>query len=155
MAAESTTEEQVIYEVRDAPAKSLFFLLSGRDMPEGWESLHFLPRDYNDIACCMRMLDNFPELRYVMPSVAEARPRWKPYLDAWPQIEELYRKACALWAMEPADQKEWLDVFAVNPYDELVKLIERLEIASLYMGGMRAQGTTERFRFEAPKNYAG
>jgi hypothetical protein len=50
------------------------------------------PLDPDDFGRCYRLLERFPEWRKRLAEVAAKYPKWKPLVDAWGELEELWRK---------------------------------------------------------------
>ena len=51
------------------------------------------PHDPDDFGRCYRLLQLIPEWRRRLHEVAGQCPRWKPIIEAWPQLARLYRTA--------------------------------------------------------------
>lgn len=52
-----------------------------------------VPHDPADFGRCVRLLDNFPELRPQLAKVAEEHPRWAGHVARWAEFEAMYRAA--------------------------------------------------------------
>lgn len=50
------------------------------------------PHDNSDLGRCIRLLDRIPEWRPHLGRMVEAFPFWKPLVDAWDELEALYRQ---------------------------------------------------------------
>lgn len=51
---------------------------------------HDIPYDPADYRRCRLLLDLFPEWRATMHVVSDRLPYWKPFVDAWDQMDALY-----------------------------------------------------------------
>lgn len=73
----------------------------GMTEPErhGWD----MPYDSGDFGRCYRLIKKIPELRDVLPRVAELCPQWKPIVEIWDELVALYE---ADEAEEPVYEKE-------------------------------------------------
>ena len=49
-----------------------------------------IPYDPDDFGRCHRLLLAIPEWRDRLDEVADAHPKWRPFVDAWGQMEALY-----------------------------------------------------------------
>ena len=57
-----------------------------------WIARVSLPHDSVDFGRCVRLLDRFPGWRKRLNEVGIRYPAWRPLIDQWNQIEDLYRK---------------------------------------------------------------
>ncbi|WP_313052904.1 hypothetical protein [Pantoea piersonii] len=48
------------------------------------------PHDADDFSRCYKLLKRIPELRGVLPVVAEKCPQWKPLVAIWDELTHLY-----------------------------------------------------------------
>ena len=51
-----------------------------------------VPHDPSDFRRCYLLLEFIPEWRSRLPEVAERFPKWKPFVDAWDELESLYKE---------------------------------------------------------------
>jgi hypothetical protein len=51
-----------------------------------------IPRDPSDFERCHKLLEVFPEFRARLPEVAKAYPAWKPFVEHWDRLTELYER---------------------------------------------------------------
>ncbi len=51
-----------------------------------------VPQDPSDFGRCYRLLKVMPAWRERLPEVAAVYPEWKPFVDAWDELTELYEK---------------------------------------------------------------
>jgi hypothetical protein len=51
-----------------------------------------VPLDPDDFGRCFRLLEHFPAWRGRIAEVGGRFPEWKPIVDAWPELEALYRE---------------------------------------------------------------
>lgn len=51
---------------------------------------HDIPYDPSDFGRCHRLLELFPEWRSRLDEVAQRFPVWKPFVDNWAKMEEIY-----------------------------------------------------------------
>lgn len=66
-------------------------ILGGRRCgPEGW--VRSPPQDPDDLGRCVRLLDLMPGWRERLREVAEAEPSWAALVEAWDELEGLYRE---------------------------------------------------------------
>jgi hypothetical protein len=77
---------------RDTGTSSLtiFSVITGIPSPHG----HYdVPHDPDDFSRCYRLLKLFPDWVNLLPSVAIKMPNWKPFVENWPKLTEMYEKA--------------------------------------------------------------
>jgi len=53
---------------------------------------HGIPWDPSDFGRCYRLLTAFPEWKERMGEVSARFPEWKPFVDNWAKMEELYER---------------------------------------------------------------
>jgi hypothetical protein len=51
---------------------------------------HSIPYDPADFGRCHRLLKAFPEWEKRLGEVADRFPEWKPFVDNWPKMKEIY-----------------------------------------------------------------
>jgi hypothetical protein len=49
-----------------------------------------VPCDIADFGRCVKLLRAMPEFRYRLPEVSQKYPRWKPFVEKWDYLEQLY-----------------------------------------------------------------
>ena len=59
--------------------------------PVQWPSC---PADPSDFGRCFRLLELIPEWRPMLPNVALTYPMWAGMVDAWEELEALWREEC-------------------------------------------------------------
>lgn len=50
------------------------------------------PRDPDDLGRCLGLFEILPEWRPRLPEVADRYPEWAPLVQAWDELEALYRE---------------------------------------------------------------
>jgi hypothetical protein len=55
-------------------------------------SSYDIPHDPADFGRCYRLLKLFPEWRAKLHLVAEKYPKWKPFVECWDELSELYEE---------------------------------------------------------------
>ena len=61
-------------------------------MMHGCATKESIPYDPSDFGRCYRLLAKFPLWRQRLPEMGDAFPQWKPFVNAWPQMEALYEE---------------------------------------------------------------
>ena len=51
-----------------------------------------VPYDPSDFGRCYRLLNHFPEWKSRLHEVCEKHPKWKPLIDCWGELTELYER---------------------------------------------------------------
>ncbi len=51
-----------------------------------------VPHDPSDFGRCFRLLERVPAMRADLPKVAEVFPEWRPFVEAWSELEDLWRE---------------------------------------------------------------
>ena len=72
-------------------SKLIWCVMMGVNSREG----HFYnspPSDPSDFGRCHRLLKNLPQWRNRLPEVALLYPPWKPFIQNWNKMEELYER---------------------------------------------------------------
>jgi len=70
---------------RGISSNTIFTVLTGVDALGG--SRPSYPRDPDDLDRCLRLLDAVPELRKLMPKMADQSPQWAALIANWEEIE--------------------------------------------------------------------
>jgi hypothetical protein len=69
---------------------TIYGAITGRPIPRRQMDI---PYDPDDFGRCYRLLKLFPAWREQLPKVAEACPRWEPFVAAWDELTALYEAA--------------------------------------------------------------
>ena len=75
-------------------SRTIFDVLSGMEKPDEfpYELLHNIPLDPSDFRRCYLLLRLIPEWRERLGEVAEAHPTWKPFVENWDKLTQLYEE---------------------------------------------------------------
>lgn len=71
-------------------SETIWKVMCGVDI--GQERIYTYPFDPADFGRCYRLLKLFPEWRLRLHEVSERYPPWKPLIDNWGELEQLYEE---------------------------------------------------------------
>lgn len=83
-----------------------------------------IPYDPSDFLRCHNLLQAIPGWRERLPEVAAIFPRWRPFVEAWPELERLYEK----------EQRRDTAPLLYDKMQEVRKLADKAEDAFLDQG---------------------
>jgi hypothetical protein len=70
---------------------TIFATMTGNSQPVRYGFGNW-PQDASDLGRCVRLLDRFPEWRARMGEMAARYPKWRPFAEAWADLEALYKE---------------------------------------------------------------
>jgi hypothetical protein len=62
------------------------------DLDDNDQRIPNTPIDPSDLGRCIGLLDAVPEFRPLLPRMAEVSPLWAAFIEAWTELEGLYRE---------------------------------------------------------------
>jgi hypothetical protein len=77
---------------RDTGTSSMTIFRAITGMPVPRDSHYDIPHDAADFGRCYRLLKLFPAWRPQLPKVIDICPKWRPYVEAWDELTELYEQ---------------------------------------------------------------
>lgn len=131
---------------RDTGVSSITIMCVLNNRPSPRNGLD-IPYDMDDVGRCVRMLALFPELEARLPELGDKLPMWRPYVDCWPHIKQLYNEVVAWWALSEAERKAHLrKKYSYDKASHAYEYLKRLEVASRYLSGWRPQGSLNSWK---------
>ena len=71
---------------------TIWGVMMGAKIPTGRMWRHSPPGDTSDFGRCYRLLELMPEWRERLHEVSDQLPEWKPYVDEWDKLTDLFVK---------------------------------------------------------------
>jgi hypothetical protein len=71
---------------RGVSSNTMFTVLTGVDALGTWEQDH--PSDPADLLRCLKLLEQVPQLRPLVPNMRHVSPEWAALVDIWPQLTD-------------------------------------------------------------------
>jgi hypothetical protein len=112
-----TPNEWLLSEDTGISSRTIFAVMTGSKI--GGSFGPDVPHDPSDFGRCYRLLALFPEWRERLTEVAEQFPMWRPMVDAWGELTDLYEEES-----KNADRK------APKLYSRMQALIDEGRIAA-------------------------
>lgn len=73
-------------------SKLICAVMTGSTQRKGFDA--WTPSDPDDFGRCYRLLKHFPSWVDRLDEVGRHYPRWKPLIDAWPELTAMYEQIC-------------------------------------------------------------